>query len=59
MTEVEVTAKYEILPYLESSLAKINLRVDDLRKKLRNELFCFSLMHNAVLLLCPFWALLL
>ena len=39
--------------------AKGNLRVDGLRNKLCDELFCFSLMHMQCYLLCPFWALLL
>ena len=39
--------------------AKGSLRVDGLRKKHCDELFCFSLMHTQCCLLCPFWALLL
>ena len=39
--------------------AKGSLRVDGLRKKLCDELFCFSLMHMQCCLLCPFSALLL
>ena len=39
--------------------AKGSLRVNGLRKKLCDDLFCFSLMHMQCCLLCPFWALLL
>ena len=43
----------------EHTWAKGSLRVDGLREKLCDELFCLCLMHMQCYLLCPFWALLL